>query len=118
LSASDQGVLIPHSLYQTIYKPKICIRPFSIFSIDEYEYIIFFGHQSSLELFNGKLNRDGHRFLHYMFQLYENLPDSILSSITLSVLLFKVLEINFFDKLALNVFHSPVKNNFENCETD
>ena len=51
-----------------------------------------------------------------MFQLFTNLPESILSSITESFLLPKASEVNFFEKLTLNIFHSPVKNNLLDYE--
>lgn len=77
LSASDQGLFIPKSLYLKIYRPIICNRPFTAFKIDQYETLIFLGHQSSVELLDGKLNHDGHRFPHYLKAMTNNIPQTI-----------------------------------------
>lgn len=77
LSASDQGLFIPKSLYKKIYTKVICNRPFTAFQIDQYETLVFLGHQSSLEILNGKLNHDGHRLSHYLKAMLKNTPNTI-----------------------------------------
>lgn len=77
LSASDQGLFVPKSLYYKIYRPIICNRPFTVFKIDRYETLIFLGHQASVEVLGGKLNHDGHRFPHYLKAMNNNIPKTI-----------------------------------------
>ncbi len=77
LSASDQGLFIPKSLYFKIYRPIICNRPFTAFKVDEYETLIFLGHQSSVEILDGKLNHDGHRLPHYLKAVNKNVPHTV-----------------------------------------
>lgn len=77
LSASDQGLFIPKSLYFKIYRPIICNRPFTAFKIDKHETLIFLGHQASVEVLDGKLNHDGHRFPHYLKAMNNNIPQTI-----------------------------------------
>lgn len=77
LSASDQGLFIPESLYFKIYRPVICNRPFTAFKIDNHDTLIFLGHQSSVEVLDGKLNHDGHRLPHYLKAMNNNIPHTI-----------------------------------------
>lgn len=77
LSASDQGLFIPKSLYFKIYTPIVCNRPFTAFKIDKHETLIFLGHKASVEVLNGKLNHDGHRFPHYLRAMSNNIPQTI-----------------------------------------
>ena len=77
LSASDLGLFIPKSLYFKIYRPIICNRPFTAFKVDEHETLIFLGHQSSVEILDGKLNHDGHRLPHYLKAVNKNVPHTI-----------------------------------------
>lgn len=77
LSASDQGLLIPRSLYRRIYTPAFCNRPFSLFNIDKYESIFFYGHQSSVEVLDNKINLDGHRLAHYFQTIINFTPLSV-----------------------------------------
>lgn len=77
LSASDQGLFIPKSLYFKIYRPRVCNRPFTAFKIDQYETLIFLGHQASVEILDGKLNHDGHRLPHYLNAMNNNIPQTI-----------------------------------------
>ena len=78
LSASDQGLFIPQSLYFKMYKAPICNRPFTAFKVDKYETLIFLGHQASVEILDGKLNYDGHQLPHYFNAMTKNLPNTLL----------------------------------------
>jgi hypothetical protein len=77
LSASDQGLFIPKSLYYKIYNAVVCNRPFTAFKVDKHETLIFLGHQSSVELLEGRLNHDGHKLPHYLKAMNQNLPITI-----------------------------------------
>ena len=95
LSASDQGLFIPQSLYYKLYKVSICNRPFTALKIDQYETLIFLGHQVSIEILDGKLNHDGHRLPHYLDAIVKTLPATIFKYI--HSLIFD--NSNAFDKL-------------------
>ena len=61
-----------------MYKAPICNRPFTAFKVDQYETLIFLGHQASVEILDGKLNYDGHQLPHYFNAMMKNLPNTIL----------------------------------------
>ena len=45
--------------------------------LGEHEILIFLGHQSSVEILDGKLNHDGHRLPHYLKAVNKNMPHTI-----------------------------------------